>query len=285
MPKKIIDQKWVFNYTVQGKGTPIVLLHGLGAFSSQWHEYAVSLAPYHVVITPNLNHLYYCSEHLSFSNQVSILKDFLVELGKEYGVISIAGQSYGGTLALAIAIKEIDMVDRVVLINPIPPWPIHYFRNSFLRFFMRTSILLSQLKSGLLKTQVGVQFLKELSLVFPWRWLLKMVQDENFATRRFQMFHSEMERFAWLFQKENWDQWTQWKIPSERALLIYDPKDPLFNPLAYPDLIEKLKFEHVIKLKHSGHILVANNKFEIQLGIRRFMEPGYHDEFKIKEAS
>jgi pimeloyl-ACP methyl ester carboxylesterase len=285
LPKKVINQKWVFNYTIQGKGTPIVLLHGLGGNPSQWHEYVASLAPYHTVIVPNLSHLFYSSDRLSFAHQAQILKEYLIDMGREFGVLGIAGQSYGGTLALAVAIKELTIVDRVILINPIPPWPIRYFRNSFLRFFMRTSTLLSQLKSGLLETQVGVQFLKELSLVFPWRWLLKMVNDESFSTARYQRFHLEMERFAWIFQKEVWDQWTQWQVPSHRSLLIYDPNDPLFNPVAYPDLIEKLKIEHVIKLKYSGHILVPQNKFEIQLGIRRFMEPGYNDEFKIQKAS
>jgi pimeloyl-ACP methyl ester carboxylesterase len=269
---------------VWGKGTPIVLLHGIGGHPTQWHEYASALSAYHTVIVPNLNHLYYGTERLSFSNQVAILSEFLVDIAKEYGVLNIAGQSYGGALAYASAIKEKDMVDRVILINPIPQFPIHYFRNSFLRFFMRTSTLLSQLKSGLLKTQIGLQFLNELGLVFPWRWLKKLVKEENFGSRRFQMFHLEMERFAWTFQKENWELWCKWEISSSKSLLIYDPNDPLFNPVAYPDLMSKLNIEHFIKLKHSGHILVPENKFEIQLGIRRFLEAGYADDFKAKSV-
>jgi pimeloyl-ACP methyl ester carboxylesterase len=273
--------KWIFNYTVYGKGTPIILLHGVGGHPAQWHEYAAALSSYHTVIVPNLNHIYYSTEKLSFSNQVSILTEFLADIGKEYGVFSIAGQSYGGSLAYAIAIKEKDIVDKVILINPIPPFPIHYFKNSFLRFFMRTSTLLSQLKSGLLKTQVGMQFLNELGLVFPWQWLLKLVREENFESLRFQMFHREMERFAWVLQEENWDLWSNWEIEHNKSLLIYDPNDPLFNPIAYPELMKKFKIEHAIKLKCSGHILVPQNKFEIQLGIRRFMEPSYKDEFKF----
>jgi pimeloyl-ACP methyl ester carboxylesterase len=286
LPKKIINLKWVFNYTVSGKGTPIVLLHGLGGHPTQWHEYVTALKNHHTVIVPNLSHLFYGYERISFSNQVEVLKDFLDHIGKEFGVLTLVGQSYGGTLACGVAVKEKDLVDRIILINPIPQWPIQHLRSSFFRFFMRTSAMLSQLKIGLLRTQVGIQFLRELQSVFPWRWLSKMLEEQDFGSRRFQMFHIVMERIGWVFQKENWDQWSRWQIPSERSLLIYDPKDPLFNPLAYKNLMTKLNIEHVISLKHSGHVLVSENKFEIQLGIRRFMEAGYANEFKIKpEAS
>jgi pimeloyl-ACP methyl ester carboxylesterase len=278
----MISSKVVFNYTVKGKGTPLVLLHGLGGHPTQWHEYAVALSNHHTVIVPNLNHLFYGSERLSFSEQVTLLQEFLVDIGREYGMLSLVGQSYGGALTYAMAIKEKDIVDRVVLINPMPPWPIQYFRSSFLRAFMRTSTLLSQLNSGLLKTDVGIQFLNELRRVFPWPWLNKLAEEKSFNTQRFQLFHLEIERLAWALQKEKWDEWSRWQIPSDRCLLIYDPLDPLFIQSAYPALMSKLKIEHTIELKHSGHILMNENKFEIQLGIRRFMEAGYADEFKIK---
>lgn len=279
MPKKICDTKWEFSFKTWGKGTPVVFLHGLGGHPRQWHEYAVGLSQFHTVIVPNLTHLISSKERISFEEQVDHLHSFLKDIALEYGILNFVGQSFGASLLMAVAMKDPNIIDRVILINPMPPWPIRYFKNSFLRFFMRTSPLLTQLKSGLLKTPLGINFLKELNSVFPWPWLTNMIRHKSYESRRFQFFHLAMERFAWMLQKENWDKWTKWEIPADRSLLIYDPKDPLFYPRAYPELIEMLNIKNQIQLNHSGHVILEQNKFDIQLGIRKFLDPSYKDEY------
>jgi pimeloyl-ACP methyl ester carboxylesterase len=108
-----------------GRGKPIVLIHGLGASSYTWHKIAPVLAKTNRVIAIDLKGFGQSDkpldEHYSIQDQARLIGDFL-ERSKLQGV-TLVGHSYGGGVALAVALDQMDagkrQIEKLVLIDSV----------------------------------------------------------------------------------------------------------------------------------------------------------------------
>jgi pimeloyl-ACP methyl ester carboxylesterase len=113
-----------------GRGTPVVLVHGLGNSSLVWRRVIPGLARTHRVIAPDLPGFGH-SAPLNGRPVLDTYSDFLAELIERTGrgvPAAVVGNSVGGAVALRLALTRPDLVSRLVLVDPagvgqgVPSW-------------------------------------------------------------------------------------------------------------------------------------------------------------------
>ena len=112
------------NYLEQGSGEPLVLLHGSGPGVSSyanWRLVLDSLAEHARVLAPDLAGFGYTEipDDQEFTREAWLAQivDFLDELGLDR--VSVVGNSFGGSMALALAIAHPDRVEKLVLMGSV----------------------------------------------------------------------------------------------------------------------------------------------------------------------
>lgn len=106
-------------YWVEGEGSPVLLLHGLGGFVETWLLNFDALAAEHRVYAVDYLGDGMTDKPLSVSYHLSELarfvKDFMVLLEIERA--HVVGQSLGGGIALQMALQYPSFVDRMVVMG------------------------------------------------------------------------------------------------------------------------------------------------------------------------
>ena len=108
-----------------GRGKPIVFIHGLGASSYTWHKIVPELAKTNRVIAIDLKGFGQSDKPLdnrySIFDQAKLVEDFLSRSGLRG--VTLVGHSYGGGVALAVALNQIDagnrQIEKLVLIDSV----------------------------------------------------------------------------------------------------------------------------------------------------------------------
>jgi pimeloyl-ACP methyl ester carboxylesterase len=121
-------------YTVKGEGKPLVLIHGYGAGIWVWEKQIEVLAQsYRVYALDLIGHGYSDRPKISYTPETYIyfLRDFMDGVGIEKA--TLIGNSMGGGMAWAMAIRYSERVDRLVLINCVPPDVLHQVKNESFR--------------------------------------------------------------------------------------------------------------------------------------------------------
>ncbi|HLM36751.1 MAG TPA: alpha/beta fold hydrolase [Gaiellaceae bacterium] len=103
-------------YLVCGEGEPLVLVHGLGGAASNWLPLAPLLLPGRRLLVPELPG-HGGSEPLPAAQNLNAYADSLAELTQREGFspAAVVGHSLGGAIALRLAIRRPDSVNRIVL--------------------------------------------------------------------------------------------------------------------------------------------------------------------------
>ena len=108
------------NYLESGTGAPVVLIHGSGpgvTAYANWRLTLPDLAQHFRVLAPDMDGFGYSDKRgdYSISGWVGQIMGFLDALNLERA--SLVGNSFGGAIALRIAIDHPDRVDRLVLMG------------------------------------------------------------------------------------------------------------------------------------------------------------------------
>lgn len=106
-----------------GKGDPLILLHGLGASSYTWRKVIPGLEKNHRVIAIDLKGFGQSDkpldERYSLLDHARLIEDFI--LRRKLRNVTLAGHSYGGGVALAVALDMrdggYDHISRLILID------------------------------------------------------------------------------------------------------------------------------------------------------------------------
>ena len=108
-------------YIEAGEGTPIVLLHGLGATNTSFLPTFVELQRDHRVIAPDLPGFGDSAKPLR-SYDAAFYAKWLIDLLDALGIpkAHLIGNSMGGRIAIEAALTAPDRVDRVALLAPSP---------------------------------------------------------------------------------------------------------------------------------------------------------------------
>jgi pimeloyl-ACP methyl ester carboxylesterase len=114
-------------YLRAGSGPPILLIHGLMAYSFSWRFTIPELTPFRTVYAPDLLGTGY-SEHpadmdYSITPAAERLWNFVDLLGVRD--LEIVGSSLGGGIAVRMAGSQVHRVKKLVLAAPVNPWSRH----------------------------------------------------------------------------------------------------------------------------------------------------------------
>ncbi len=105
-------------YRMQGRGPALVLLHGMAGSSATWRHVMPHLARDFTVVAPDLlGHGGSAKPRTDYSvgALASVVRDLLVTLGIDRA--TVAGQSYGGGVAMQFAYLFPERCERLVLVG------------------------------------------------------------------------------------------------------------------------------------------------------------------------
>jgi lipase len=108
----------ILNYGAEGAGTPVVALHGSASTGAQWRSLAGYLAPRHRVLTPDLAGYGRSGKPaapVTMATEAAFLRPLLAEAGAP---VHLVGHSFGGAVALAVAVTMPERVRSLTLIEP-----------------------------------------------------------------------------------------------------------------------------------------------------------------------
>lgn len=107
------------HYVDHGSGEPVVLIHGLLAWSYSWRHNVASLAEHHRVLALDLRGFGLSERNStrghSLNDQVEVVRAFMDAMGVERAVL--CGHSMGGEIAMRFALKYPDRVRALVLVS------------------------------------------------------------------------------------------------------------------------------------------------------------------------
>ena len=121
-PSSFIEvQGMPVHYRIEGRGMPLVLLHGTAASLHTWDGWTEQLDEDFAIIRLDLPGFGLTGPHPEAAYRVDdyalFLDEFMQRLGIDY--FSLAGNSLGGGIAWNYAAKYPDKVDRLILIDPL----------------------------------------------------------------------------------------------------------------------------------------------------------------------
>lgn len=271
-----IKPKLELKFRELGQGSPIVFLHGYGGSPSNWNQVTQELAKNFRVVVPDLSEIYtHTSNQYTFREQVGVLSEFVRGVGNGERV-AVAASSYGGALAWGVAITSPEIVDRMVLLSPMPPHPTSRIRNRMLKQFL----FLGRWPSLLwlyLKSPLGQKALPRIAEIFQLSWVLKnQMKTKRFSTlsmRQLEFLTHVIYRFAWILRLEDWSFWeSRLQFIEAPICLIWGQSDLLFNK-GEPERMQKV-FERcqLHSIANTGHLSMKDNPTPVVHIIKDFLE-------------
>ncbi len=254
-------------YRVHGQGENVFLCwHGFGGGPADFQDVAPMLGRHAKVIIPNLKYFIGSQWPKTFSRQIEILALFTQQIWDVHRPkkLHMLGQSYGGTLSLALRAFTHLNVSRHWLLNPMPFDPLASVQNK------KIQDLLFALKAGrdmveYMRSAEGHENLVEAARVFR---IGATGQHEihHFNERKLLLVEKAMERFLWIEQRENWAQWFE-RLASltDQSIdrVYYSSHDSLFDTENYEKFIAKIRPKDQIKIDHNGHLLLQDKWAEV----------------------
>ena len=113
--------KFAIHYIVAGKGHPLILIHGANIGWGEWYPNIAALAKKYTVYALDLpgsggsTRVAYRSFPMAAAS-VSVVDEFVTKLKLQK--THIIGHSFGGYIALKLALLQKSYIDKVVLVNP-----------------------------------------------------------------------------------------------------------------------------------------------------------------------
>lgn len=262
------------NFRQYGDGPVLILLHGYGGSVLHWDGMVAHLKEKYTVVVPNLTHIYMGSTKLHFAVQIEHIYEFIRTQFPNQKV-KVAGISYGAAMAWGISVNHPDLVDQLVLINPLMPNPIVNFRLVEMKYFFKVPLTLKTAQV-LLATPIGKAFLKRSAKIFRDDGDIQVERLERLKGKKLHFVAYMISNFVEILRGEEWKIWEK-KLSSITAPIcyIYDKDDLLFTHYAYQNFETLIKPECTHELTGVGHTAIKSRPGRISVLMLDFFEKKY----------
>ena len=258
-------------YAVAGEGPPVLLLHGFGGQIWVWEKQVPSLSKrYRLYIPDLLGNGYSDRPKVEYTPALFIdsIKQFMDLAGIKRA--SLIGNSMGGGIAWAFALTHPDRVEKLILIDSIPPDVVPQIRNpSFRRFFaIRNLPLLPQL--GVALHTRGMLRATLMEMVFHDRLITDQVVERQYLIGRIAgtawvvtstaRHAEEVKHYAGALG-----------ALAKPTLIVWGEHDEVFPVSVGKKLHTLIKGSELLVIKASGHMPMWERPDEVNRAILEFL--------------
>lgn len=263
MPHKI-------SYREKGQGPLTILLHGYGGSVLHWDQVVDRLENRFRLVVPNLSHLYMSGTKLEFKEQVDKFCQF-IELKYPNEKMNIVGISYGAAISWAMTLKKPNLIEKLVMINPLMPYPVEHFKTTELKYFFNLPMNPTSLFM-ILSTPIGKSFLRRTAEVFRDARLEGATNVEHLSGRKLQFVAQVISHFSWILKNEDWSVWAaQLSQLNHEKLVIYDREDQLFDLDSYRAFVHQLANAYAVETTGAGHLAIKTRPESIAHHLLEFL--------------
>jgi len=258
-------------YVVKGEGTPVVLIHGYGAGMWVWERQIEVLSRHNRVYALDLiGHGFSDRPKVPYTPEAYILffRDFMDGVGIDRA--TLIGNSMGGGIAWAMAGLFPERVDKLVLINSMPPDVLDQVRNESFRTLaaIKDIPLLSHLVISSRSRNSIKQVLEECVSD------IKMITPEV-LNRQYRL--SKIKGTTWVLYStfKNAEKASKLKDQLSRihlpTLLLWGERDLIFPPPVAAGLQQLISDAKLKMIEEAGHIPMWEKPEEVNQAILSFL--------------
>lgn len=271
-PNTIDINGHTFFYTVKGEGKPIILLHGYGAGIWVWEKQIDPLSQsYRVYALDLIGHGFSDRPKIPYTPETYIhfLKDFMDRLGIEKA--TLIGNSMGGGIAWAMAIFFPQRVDRLVLINCVPPDVLRQVRNESFRTLVAIKdipllpylVIASRSRNSI--RWVLLECVSDIKLITP------EILDRQYQISRIKgttwVLYSTLKHAEKAMRLKD-----QLSLIHHPTLLIWGERDLIFPLHVGEGLHQAIKDSKFLRIEKGGHIPMWETPEEVNPAILSFLQ-------------
>jgi len=243
-------------------GDVVVLLHGFGGGVHHWDEVATSLSKQYQVYIPHLSKLYLNKDPIKLSDQIKLLHRW-VEYHFPEKKVYVAGISFGAALAWGLTTISSEKYHKVVLINPLMPFPLNSIREPSVKRILRLPINLTGM-SLILRTPIGRGFIEQSVEIFRSERRHIFERFSELKGKKLEFISFMVHRFSWILKNENWLYWhAQLSQVNSQFVLIFDPLDPLIKFESYLAFSSHINPIRTVQIKLAGHTVSQSRPEDI----------------------
>ena len=258
-------------YTVKGEGKPLVLIHGYGAGIWVWEKQIEALSQcFRVYALDVIGHGFSDRPKIPYTPEayVHFLKDFMDGVCIERA--TLIGNSMGGGMAWAMATFYPERVDRLILIDCVPPDVLAQVKNESLRTliairdipFLPYLVISARSKSSM--RWVLVECVSDVKLITP-----------EVVKRQYQL--TRIKGTTWVLYstfkhaEEALTLKDQFSLIHHPTLFIWGEKDIVFPPDVGITLHQAIAGSKFRVIEKSGHIPMWETPDEVNRAILDFL--------------
>jgi pimeloyl-ACP methyl ester carboxylesterase len=258
-------------YTVKGEGKPLVLIHGYGAGMWVWEKQIEALSQFfRVYVLDVIGHGFSDRPKIPYTPEayVHFLKDFMDGVGIERA--TLIGNSMGGGIAWAMAILFPERVDRLILINCVPPDVLNSVKNESFQTLVAIKdipLLPYLVIAGRNRNSIRwilLECVSDIKLITPeilnWEYQLSKIKGTTWVL--YSTFKHAEEALT-----------LRDKLPLIRhpTLLIWGERDVIFPPHVGEALQLAIAGSKFLRIEKSGHIPMWETPDEVNQAILDFL--------------
>jgi pimeloyl-ACP methyl ester carboxylesterase len=258
-------------YIVKGEGKPLILIHGYGAGMWVWEKQIDFLSQFYRVYALDLiGHGFSDRPKIPYTPEAYIhfFMDFMDGVGIEKAIL--IGNSMGGGIAWAMAVLFPERVERLVLINCVPPDVLGQVRNDSFRTlvaikdipFLPYLVIASRNKRSI--KWILQECVSHIKLITP-----------EILDRQYQI--SKIRGTTWVIYStfKNAKEAPKLKDYLSRiyqpTLLLWGERDLIFPPSVGEDLHRAIKGSKFQIIEKSGHIPMWETPEEVNQAMLSFL--------------
>jgi len=259
-------------YVLKGEGKPLLLIHGYGAGIWVWERQIQYLSQWYKVYALDLiGHGFSDRPKIPYTPETYIhfLRDFMDGVGIERA--TLVGNSMGGGIAWAMAILFPERVDRLILIDCVPPDVLNQVKNESFQMlaaikdipFLAYLVMAVRNRNSI--RQILRECISDIRLITP--------EVEN---RQYQL--SKIKGTTWALYstlkhaKEALKLKDQFSLIRKPTLFIWGEEDLIFPPYVGETLHQAIPDSKFQVIKRSGHIPMWETPDEVNQAILEFLQ-------------
>lgn len=260
-----------FQMGLSNEGTKVIMIHGFGGFFMEWAPVMLPIARKHHVYAldlPGWGFSELPDDVTGVEDHVRIIKRFVEELKLEK--VILIGISYGAAICWASAASKAFEIERMFLLNPMPPFPLEHFSSPLYKliFNMNRNKFIATVAHKAL-TRFGYKMtvyenVEHNDKVDP------LYVNLGFLLIKQPQVMMSMYHFGHLAKNIDWQCWIdrlhEIDIP---VSLIKGKQDKVFNMESVALLKKHLPHADVIEIDGSGHAMVFDRPIKVAKYILR----------------